>query len=93
MPSLTLKNIPDELLERLRAAARRDRRSLMQEALYLIEGGLGAHEHRVVAPSAEVQAQVERWREIAGQWRSEQSFEAEVESIAGARSAGRSVDL
>jgi plasmid stability protein len=40
MPSVTLKDVPEELLARLRAAAARERRSLNQQALLLIEGGL-----------------------------------------------------
>ena len=37
MASLTLKNIPDELLQRLRARAERERRSLTGEILHLLE--------------------------------------------------------
>lgn len=37
MASLTLKNIPDELLQRLRARAQRERRSLTGEILHLLE--------------------------------------------------------
>jgi hypothetical protein len=38
--TLTLKNVPDELLERLRAEARERRRSLNQEALARLEQSL-----------------------------------------------------
>ena len=45
MAALTLKNIPEELLEKLRLLAERDRRSLTQEILYILEhavaGGRG----------------------------------------------------
>ena len=37
MASLTLKNIPDELLQRLRSRAERERRSLTGEILHLLE--------------------------------------------------------
>jgi plasmid stability protein len=40
MASLTLKNVPEDLLERLRRRAERNRRSLMKEALYLLELGV-----------------------------------------------------
>ena len=47
MPSLTIRSVPKELLERLRAIAKSDRRSLTQEVIHLLEaaldgGGAGA---------------------------------------------------
>lgn len=42
MPALTLKKIPPELYERLKASARRHRRSLNQEALACFEKALMA---------------------------------------------------
>lgn len=37
MPSLTLKNIPDELMVELREAAEEERRSITQQVLYMLE--------------------------------------------------------
>jgi hypothetical protein len=37
MPSITLKNIPEDLLSQLREDAEQERRSLNQHALYLIQ--------------------------------------------------------
>lgn len=37
MSTLTLKQVPDSLLERLRAEALRQRRSVNQQALFLLE--------------------------------------------------------
>lgn len=37
MSTLTLKQVPDSLLDRLRAEAQRQRRSLNQQALFLLE--------------------------------------------------------
>ena len=37
MPALTIKNIPDELYDRLKEAARAHRRSLNSEILYCVE--------------------------------------------------------
>ncbi len=89
MSSITLKDVPEELLTRLRTAAARERRSLNQEALVLIEGGLAARE------TAEERAhrQVEAWRAIAGGWESAQAFEDEVAELYAARTSGRDVDL
>lgn len=42
MAPLTIKNIPDELFERLREVAERARRSITQQVLYMLEEGAHA---------------------------------------------------
>ncbi|NOY28548.1 MAG: hypothetical protein GXP62_22060 [Oligoflexia bacterium] len=93
MPSLTLKDIPVELMERLRSAARRERRSLTQQVFIFIEGGLAERDHRAGQPSPAAARQVARWRELAGRWASDESFADEVAALAEARTSGRTVDL
>lgn len=93
MASLTLKNIPESLLERLRGLAREERRSLSQQALHLIEGGLPPRVDEAAAATPEVLAQVKRWRALAGRWQSSMSLEEEVASIHAARTPGRAADL
>ena len=40
MPTLQIRNLPEELYEALKAAAKRDRRSLNQQAIVTLENGL-----------------------------------------------------
>jgi plasmid stability protein len=89
MSSITLKDVPEDLLVRLRAAAARDRRSLNQQALMLIDSGLAARE------TAEERAhrQVEAWRALAGAWVSDGAFEDDVADLYAARTSGRDVEL
>lgn len=89
MSSITLKDVPEALLVRLRAAAVRDRRSLNQQALMLIEGGLALSE----TVEERATRQIAVWRSLAGQWVSHPDAADEVDSIFAARSAGRDVDL
>lgn len=89
MRSLTLKDVPDALLERLRALAALERRSLLQQALVLIEEGVARHE----AAPARAQRQVDAWRGLAGRWASDQDVDSEVRDLLEARTAGRDVDL
>jgi len=46
MPSITIRDIPDELYDKLKQAARRRRRSLGDEALALLASQLG---HRKIS--------------------------------------------
>ena len=91
MPSITLKNLSDELLTELRAAAERDRRSLTQEIIHLLETALRGRPKTVEEP--DVKAQVAAWRKLAGKWESNVDAATEAASITKSRTRGREVDL
>ena len=92
MASLTLKNVPDDLLKALRRAAKTERRSLNQEVMHLLGLALGGPgETTRAAPG--VEAQVAAWKQISDRWTSELSPEKEAVSLVSARTKGRKVDL
>lgn len=89
MPSLTLKDVPEELLERLRERARAERRSLSAQAIVELEATLGRRDYRTPEERAEV---ARRWADIGK--RAEGVFDdLDVEEIYEARTLGREVDL
>jgi plasmid stability protein len=94
MASLTLKNLPDELIKELRAAAEDDRRSLNQEAIHLLMLALRA---RASPPpttaTTDAQAQVAAWRKLAGKWASDVDRATEARALIKRRSRGRKVNL
>jgi plasmid stability protein len=90
MSSLTIKDIPDELLEQLRERARDERRSLTQQVLVLLEKALATD---VIAPPDRVSEQVEAWRRLAGGWVADESTDVEIRRLYEARTPGRDVDL
>lgn len=92
MASLTLKNLPDELLVALREAAERDRRSLTQEIIHLLDTALRGGE-RPTSRTAGVEAQVAAWRKLAGKWESDVDHATESERVMERRTQGREVDL
>jgi plasmid stability protein len=91
MASFTLKNLSEELLQSLREAAARDRRSLTQEILHLLETALRGGPRTV--ERADVAAQVAEWRKLAGRWESDIPLAAESRRIVEGRTPGREVDL
>jgi plasmid stability protein len=91
--ALTLKNLPDDLLRELRAAAYHDRRSLNRQVIHLLGTALRAAPRRAVTPRADIDAQVAAWRRLAGRWQSDEDRAAEAKRIAGRRSPGRNVAL
>jgi hypothetical protein len=91
MASLTLKNVPNGLLERLRKLAQQQRRSVTQQALFLIEGGLSKTEAAATEQAALTQLAV--WRELAGRWESDRAAQEEIDDVYDARTTGREVGL
>jgi plasmid stability protein len=85
MPTLTIRDLPAEVLERLRRRAAEERRSLNQEAIHLLDFALKAERF---SPAA----QVEAWLRL-GRWRSSKSARREIAEIYAARTMGRPVKL
>ena len=88
MASLTLKNLPDHLLDLLRDRADKDRRSLNQQAIYLLERALLEAD-----PMIEAQRQTDEWTQLAGLWESDLTPQEEIDMIYASRSAGRDIEL
>jgi plasmid stability protein len=94
MPALTLKNIPESLLDKLRRRADEDRRSLTQEVLYLLEQAVDerpATAPGFAPPAAEAQARA--WMRLCGRWRSDLTAADEIRDVYDHRTPGRNVSL
>lgn len=90
MPAFTLKGIPERLMDRVRARAEEERRSVTQEIYHLLELALDGLER---SPQEEARRQVEAWSKLAGRWQSDESREVETGRIYDRRTPGRDVTL
>lgn len=91
MASLTIKNVPDHLLKRLRATAAEQRRSLNQQVIVLLESALtdtGDDARRRLEEHTKAQAAA--WERLAGRWSdAEDDLAAHIyESRSGGRPVG-----
>ena len=95
MSSITIKDMPDKLLERLRRRDQADKRSRNREAIFLLDLALAGQsaDEGVGGKSRDVEVQIQAWRRLAGQWDSDLDTTAEIEQIYAARTLGRRVDL
>lgn len=94
MASLTLKNLPEDLLESLRQSAERERRSLSQQIIHLLEEAVseGKGPAPAVAPARGLEeARLSAWRRLAGRWVSEHDERTEAKQLVRARTSGRKV--
>ena len=96
MASLTVRDIPDEILDRIRILSERERRSLNKQFLVIVEDGLKTHTAALdrgweSGPSPSLQ--VALWQDIAGKWEDERSTDEIVADIRQGRTVGREVRL
>lgn len=74
MINLTIRNIPDELLKRIRLLARRERRSMNGQILMVLEKGMrsdtaGGISSGEFAGEIAGELRVRLWEELCGEWR------------------------
>jgi len=95
MPSITIKDIPQDLLERLRRQAAHDKRSMNKEVVHLLDLALSGEMAPADAATMgrRIDAQVQAWSRLAGRWESDLETDDEIEQIYAARTPGRRVDL
>jgi plasmid stability protein len=95
MACITVRSIPDEIMERLRALAAVERRSLNGEILMLIEAGLERETtetpRRTKAVSSAVQTRL--WEDLCGRWSDKRGWEEISADILSHRTIGRKVAL
>ena len=87
MALLIVRTVPPRLLRSLRAAARRDRRSLPEEVIQLLEEALRDRGERCGGSPHDVKAQLATWRDLAGTWQSDVDPETEADQLMAARSS------
>ena len=93
MPAITIKDIPEDLLERLRHRAARDKRSMNKEVVHLLDlalsGEMAAADAATLA--RRIEKQVQAWTQLAGRWESDLETADEIarriEPVAAARAA------
>ncbi len=94
MASITIKDIPDPLLTRLRERAATEKRSMNKEIIHLLDLSLSAQRTHPIAHRRTLAAtQAEAWSRLGGRWISDIPVEDEVADIYSARSSGREIAL
>lgn len=95
MASITLKDIDTPLLERIKAQASRDKRSINRQILWLLEQVTtsGSHDPATEAMQQR-EAQLLAWQNLAGRWQgSREETDSIVVGIYQDRTEGREFSL
>jgi len=74
MKSITVRNIPDELLDRLRTLSVLEKRSLNNEILIVLEKGLAKElEYKTnFKNQLAMETQIKIWQNLCGQWKEDE---------------------
>ena len=95
MANITIRNIPDDVFEKIKALSSADRRSINSELLLIIERGTiteyeeKLNDERAVSKST----QLEMWTKLLGSWQDSHSTEDIIHGIYSRRTPGRKVKL
>jgi plasmid stability protein len=73
--NITVRNIPDELLDKLRTISILERRSLNSEILMALEKGLAKESESVtyITDNLSKDAQIKLWQNLGGRWKDNRS--------------------
>jgi len=95
MISITVRNIPDDVMERIRALSAVDKRSLNNEILVLLEKGVFTEVDEKIQGKKHISksAQVEIWKRLIGTWDDDRSVKQIIDDIYSHRTTGREVNL
>ncbi len=93
MFNLTIRNIPEDLMNKLRKRSALERRSINNEVLIVLEKGLSGYAPEKGLDQASVEAQVGLWQMLAGQWDDPRSATEIASEIVSTRTKGREVSI
>jgi len=95
MANLTVRNIPDELLNKIRLLSIIEKRSVNSEILMVLEKGLSKESDSVkyVKNQLSNDTQIKLWQTLCGRWKDSRNTDEIISDIIGSRSQGRRIDL
>ncbi|MCX7038163.1 MAG: hypothetical protein NT005_03375 [Spirochaetes bacterium] len=95
MASITVRNIPDDVLERIKTLSMIERRSINNEILVILErGAFNEYEEKMQRQRhLSKSTRMEIWKRLLGTWEDTRSTREIIEDIYANRTVGRDVDL
>lgn len=93
--NLTIRNIPDEVINKIRTLSQVERRSLNSEILVVLEHGLNEKLGYLfnIKSNMTKELQVNIWRGLATKWEDDRSSQEIINDIYEHRTMGRNVEL
>lgn len=93
--NITIRNIPEDVIEKIRTLSKIGRRSLNNEILIILEKAVQYEIDVLIKQerflSKEIQLSI--WKKLANEWEDDRSTEEIIEEIYNTRTLGREIEL
>ena len=95
MANITIRNIPEEIFEKIKKLSTIEKRSLNNEMLVIIEKGAQSEITKITKSSKKIprSVQVNLWENLSGTWEDERTTKEIIQDIYTSRTYGREFDL
>ena len=93
MVNLTIRNIPDEIINKIKTLSHLEKRSLNNEILIILEKGLFNEINSRKNKKISKEAQVKLWEKLSGLWQDQRTTKQIIDDIYSQRSKGRDINL
>lgn len=87
--NLTIRNIPDYLINKIRSLSEVEKRSMNSEILIILERGLEKESRLTQNRYISKETQTRVWNKLSGEWKDKRNTNEIIDDIYSTRSAGR----
>lgn len=93
MSNLTIRNIPNEMMNKIKTLSEIQKRSMNSEILFILEKGLLFENSQKSDKLLSKDTQVKIWNKLSGKWKDKRKTSEIINDIYSARSKGREFSL
>jgi hypothetical protein len=95
MANITIRNIPDEIFEKIKKLSAIEKRSLNNELLIIIEKGTQSALKQVhsIPKYIPKSLQINLWENLSGTWEDDRTTDKIIDDIYSSRTQGREINL
>jgi plasmid stability protein len=93
--NITVRNIPDEVIKKIRTLSKIRKRSINNEILLILERGIGDELEKTIQEQKSItkMTQINIWQNLANEWDDNRTTEEIINDIYNKRTLGRNIKL
>ena len=93
--NITVRNIPDEVIKKIRTLSKIRKRSINNEILMILERGIGDELEKTIQEQKSItkMTQINIWQKLSNEWEDNRSTEEIINDIYSNRTLGRNIKL
>ena len=93
--NLTIRNIPDDVINKIRTLSQMEKRSLNNEILFVLERGIQEEVRHFfnIKRNISKNAQINIWKRLSKEWQDDRSTDEIINDIYNSRTLGREFQL